>query len=188
IWRHTKLSTQSRKRYRIIVNALIESSAIYTATVLFLAITDFASTGKIESSFTVSLISIFAQAASQVISGLAPTLMIARLVVSTSQEATEVSSVPLPFDRISRASLSTNDNAANESSTDVEMQHGGSIGVGKQDDEEIQAGSTPYVNAVVHIWIYAFPTSIFAIASVVGVEYASARPQSFPNHNHIHHS
>ncbi|KAF9551743.1 hypothetical protein CPC08DRAFT_768659 [Agrocybe pediades] len=95
IWRHatkTAPSSRSKKHYRTIINALIESSAVYSIAVLFLAILQFTFTGNIESSFTVLLISNFVNGGSQIISGMAPTLMIARLIVSFGEDDSEVSS------------------------------------------------------------------------------------------------
>ncbi|KAF9543670.1 hypothetical protein CPC08DRAFT_730415 [Agrocybe pediades] len=134
IWRHTTLSSRSRRRYQTIINALIESSALYTATAIFEAILDFTTTGNIESSLEVFLILDFVDGASQI--GLAPTLMIALLFVSSSQGDTEVSSACLPSDLISRASHPTGVNMTNLGA-DLEMQERGSIGVGKQESEEI---------------------------------------------------
>ncbi|KAF9545351.1 hypothetical protein CPC08DRAFT_769885 [Agrocybe pediades] len=139
IWRHTKLSSRRQDRYRTIINALIESSAIYTVTVLLLAIVDFISAQKIEteSSFEVLLVSHFVEAATLVISGLAPTLMIARLFLFSSHEDTEVSSAHLPSDLISCASHATGANMTNVEA-DLEMQRSGSIAVGGQESEEFQ--------------------------------------------------
>ncbi|KAF4612530.1 hypothetical protein D9613_012752 [Agrocybe pediades] len=138
IWRQTTLSSRSRKHYRIIINALIESSALYTVTVLLLAILDFNLTGNIgKSSYKVFLVINFIDAATQIISGLAPTLMIVRLVVSSSQEDTEVSSARLPSELISHASHANGANIMNVGS-DLEMQQSRFMGLGEQESEEIQ--------------------------------------------------
>ncbi|KAF9543267.1 hypothetical protein CPC08DRAFT_770266 [Agrocybe pediades] len=139
IWRHTSqsLSSCSRKHYRTIINVLIESSATYTAAVIFLAILNFTLTGNIESSFTVLLISNFVGGGSQIIAGLAPTLMVARLFVSSSQEDTEVSTVRLPSDFISCAFHATGANTTNVG-LDLEMQQSASIEVEEQENEKIQ--------------------------------------------------
>ncbi|KAF9554113.1 hypothetical protein CPC08DRAFT_198328 [Agrocybe pediades] len=68
IWRHTTLMSRSRKRYRNIINILIQSSALYTVTVLFLSILNFANTGDIANSFTTLLITVYISAPAQVIS------------------------------------------------------------------------------------------------------------------------
>ncbi|KAF9555549.1 hypothetical protein CPC08DRAFT_780419 [Agrocybe pediades] len=88
---------------------LFESSALYTITVLLQAIVDLNMTGDIESSYKAFLVSNFVDAASQILSGLVPTLMIARLFASSHKEDTEGSSACLPSDLIDgRASLGMN--------------------------------------------------------------------------------
>ncbi|KAF4610150.1 hypothetical protein D9613_010230 [Agrocybe pediades] len=137
ISQHTTLSSRSKKRYQTIIKALIESSASYTVTVLFAAILNFADTGSIEQSFEVSVISDFSATLTQIISGMAPTLMIARLFVSSHQEHTDLSSACLPSELMSCIF-----NAASASPTnvgvDLEMQQSGFIETGKQESEEIQ--------------------------------------------------
>ncbi|KAF9554360.1 hypothetical protein CPC08DRAFT_753694 [Agrocybe pediades] len=140
IWRQTTLSSRSRTQYRTVTNALIESSALYTVAVLFQAILDFNLTGSIESSYKAFLVFSFVDPATQIISGLAPTLMIARLVVSSSQEGTEVSSARLPSELISHASHANGANITNVGS-DLEMQQSGFVGVGEQESVEIQVVS-----------------------------------------------
>ncbi|KAF9551543.1 hypothetical protein CPC08DRAFT_768702 [Agrocybe pediades] len=138
IWRQTTLSSRSRKHYRTIINALVESSALYTVTVLLLAVLVFNfKTGNIESSYKVFLLSNFIDAAIQIISGLAPTLMIVRLVMSSSQEDTEVSSARLPSELMSHASHANGANIPNMGS-DLEMQQSGFVGWVEQESEEIQ--------------------------------------------------
>ncbi|KAF9539847.1 hypothetical protein CPC08DRAFT_491828 [Agrocybe pediades] len=140
IWRHTTLSSQSRKHYRTIINTLIESSATYTIASIILAIFDFTSTGKIEGSFTIMLIENFVEGTTVILSGLAPTLMIARLFLSSGQEDTEVSSARLPSELFSHAFHAPGTQIANISGADLEMQQiRGSIVVGEQENDEIQA-------------------------------------------------
>ncbi|KAF4610131.1 hypothetical protein D9613_010215 [Agrocybe pediades] len=139
IWQHSTLRSRSRKHYRTIIRALIESSALYTVAVLCLAILNFTNTGSFEKSLETYTIFQIIDAATQIISGLAPTLMIARLFVSSEQEDPEVSSARLPSDLIDgRVSHATDANMANMG-TDLEMQQGGSIGIGERESEEIQA-------------------------------------------------
>ncbi|KAF9551738.1 hypothetical protein CPC08DRAFT_823132 [Agrocybe pediades] len=140
IWRHTMPRSRSRKNYRNIINILIQSSAIYTVTVLFSAVLNFTSdTGSGESSFASVLISNFVAPVTQIVSGLVPTLMIARLFVSSSQEDREVSSARLPSDLIDRAAHATCDNIINAPGADLEMQREGTIGaVGQNESEEIR--------------------------------------------------
>ncbi|KAF9542128.1 hypothetical protein CPC08DRAFT_756085 [Agrocybe pediades] len=141
IWRHTSPSSRSRKHYKAIINALIQSSAIYTVAVLFEAILDFIDNGDTQSSLTTILILQFANGAGQITSGLAPTLMIARLVMSSSEEDTEVSSAHLPSELISRAPHATGTANMTNVGADLEMQHRSSFGVDEQESEGIQVVS-----------------------------------------------
>ncbi|KAF9553191.1 hypothetical protein CPC08DRAFT_767717 [Agrocybe pediades] len=134
IRRHTALSSRSRKHYQAIINALIESSAAYTFSILFPAVLDFVMTGN--PSFELLDISRFATSATQVLSGLAPTLMIARLLVSSGQEESEVISARLPSDLIGRASHATGTNVANIGA-DLDIEQRGSIGVEEEENEDI---------------------------------------------------
>ncbi|KAF9536316.1 hypothetical protein CPC08DRAFT_771618 [Agrocybe pediades] len=143
IWRHTSPSSRSWKHYKAIINALIQSSAIYTVIVLFQAILGFTDTGNVrsQSSFTILLILEFADMAGQMTSGLAPTLMIARLVLSSSEEDTVVSSAHLPSELISRAHYATGTANMTNVGADLEMQQRRSFGVDEQESEEIQVVS-----------------------------------------------
>ncbi|KAF9560024.1 hypothetical protein CPC08DRAFT_762948 [Agrocybe pediades] len=131
IWRHTRLISRSRKHYQTIINALVESSAAYTVAVLFLAILDFFPSANTQSSFDVLLISNFVEPATQIISGLAPTVMIARLIVSSGKDDTVVSSASLPSELVGHATH-VNITALGD---DVEMQQRASVGTGKDDSE-----------------------------------------------------
>src|SRR4051812_20473062 len=73
--------------------------------------------------------------------GLAPTLMIARLVLSSSEENTEVSSAHLPSELISRAPHATGTANMTNVGVDLEMQQRTSFGVDEQESEEIQVVS-----------------------------------------------
>ncbi|KAF4618109.1 hypothetical protein D9613_012680 [Agrocybe pediades] len=95
----TAPGSSSRRRYRIIINALIQSSALYSASVIFTAILDFLDTGALESSFTVAVTSQYASALVEMFTGLAPTLMVGQLALSSgyaSYEETKLSSARLP--------------------------------------------------------------------------------------------
>ncbi|KAF4609894.1 hypothetical protein D9613_010204 [Agrocybe pediades] len=138
IWRHTTMvSSRSRKHYQIIIDALIESSALYTVSVLFAAVLSFINTGNIQSLFKVSLVLNFTSVANQIITGLAPTVMIARLFVPSGQEDNEISSASLPSDLISHASHANGANMASVA-TDLEIQHIGFIAGREQESVEIQ--------------------------------------------------
>ncbi|KAF9554108.1 hypothetical protein CPC08DRAFT_727396 [Agrocybe pediades] len=136
IWQHTSHSSQSRAHYKTIISALIESSTLYTVSVLFAAILEFTNTGKIEDpiSFEDLLLENYATQVAQIMAGLAPTLMIGRLVLSSAQHATEASSVHLPSQLISYALHANPTNM----SADVEMQQSGSMGVDDRKRDGIQ--------------------------------------------------
>ncbi|KAF9552525.1 hypothetical protein CPC08DRAFT_768227 [Agrocybe pediades] len=143
IWQHSSPSSRSRKHYKAIINALIQSSAIYTVAVLLEAIVDFTNTGDAQSSFTIISISGFIDVASQIASGLAPTLMIARLVLSSSEQDTVVSSAHLPSELISGAPHATGTANMTNVGADLEMQQRSSFGVDEQESEAIQVGLAP---------------------------------------------
>ncbi|KAF9549367.1 hypothetical protein CPC08DRAFT_769094 [Agrocybe pediades] len=141
IWQHISPSSRSRKHYKAIISALIQSSAIYTVTVLLQAILNFIDTGNSQSSLTIFGILEFLSMAGQMTSGLAPTLMIARLVLSSSEEVTEVSSAHLPSELIGRAPHATGTADRTNIGADLEMQRRRSFGVDEQESEEIQVVS-----------------------------------------------
>ncbi|KAF9540038.1 hypothetical protein CPC08DRAFT_770875 [Agrocybe pediades] len=141
IWRHTSPRSRSRKHYKAIINALIQSSAIYTVTVLLDAILTFTDTGTIQSALKIFPVVEFVSVTGQITSGLAPTLMIAQLVLSTSEEDTEVSSAHLPSELISRAPHATGTANMTNVGADLEIQQGDSFGVGEPESEEIQVVS-----------------------------------------------
>ncbi|KAF9552670.1 hypothetical protein CPC08DRAFT_754627 [Agrocybe pediades] len=124
-------SSQSRKHYQTIINLLIESSAFYTAALIVLAVVDFNITGAVVSSYRAWLASKYVGVATQMISGMAPTLMISRLFMSRYHENTQVSSACLPSDL---ANLTSNGN-------DLELQQRESVREAEQDSEEIQVES-----------------------------------------------
>ncbi|KAF9545347.1 hypothetical protein CPC08DRAFT_769881 [Agrocybe pediades] len=136
IWRHTTAGSRSRRHYRKTTSALIESSATYSVAVLFQATLQINTKGKFGSSFTVLLISSFVDGISNIIYGLAPTLMIVRLFAPANQEETEVSSLRLPSDLISAA---TNLTGANSENTQQSFDMQQNLGVAE--DEEIRSGT-----------------------------------------------
>ncbi|KAF4618078.1 hypothetical protein D9613_012632 [Agrocybe pediades] len=137
IWGRASPRSRSWKHYRTIINILLESSAMYTVAVLYSAISDFISTGDLQSSYTIILLSNFLDGITQIVSGLAPTLMIVRLCVSSGKEDAEDSSAHLPPDLIGLASHATHADMKNVGG-DLEMQRSELIGVGEQESEEIQ--------------------------------------------------
>ncbi|KAF9553197.1 hypothetical protein CPC08DRAFT_788265 [Agrocybe pediades] len=137
IWRHTALNSRSRKNYRSLISALVESSALYTVVILLSAFLNSIGSMNYETSFTVIIASTYIGVTTQIISGLAPKLMIARLFVSSSQEDSEVSSAHLPSDLIDCATHANGTDITNVEAA-LEMQHGGSIGMGDDESEDIR--------------------------------------------------
>ncbi|KAF4618085.1 hypothetical protein D9613_012639 [Agrocybe pediades] len=136
IWRHTALNTRSRKNYRTVINALVESSALYTVAVLLSAFLNSVVPMDDDISFTLFITSTYVDVTTQIISGLAPTLMIARLFVSSSREDSEFSSAHLPSELIDRATHPNGTNITNVEAA-LEIQHGVSIGVREDESDEI---------------------------------------------------
>ncbi|KAF9537716.1 hypothetical protein CPC08DRAFT_731344 [Agrocybe pediades] len=123
-------SSGTRKNYWTIISTLIECSAMYTAAVLFQGVLNFISlNGSHATSFTVHLIDDYSSNAVQIISGVAPTLMVARLCVSSRQEDTEVSSADLPSKLICHVPQFPGTDMTNAGDVDLEMQQSGSLGV-----------------------------------------------------------
>ncbi|KAF4618065.1 hypothetical protein D9613_012672 [Agrocybe pediades] len=128
VYMHTESGSRSRKRYQNVLNALIQSSAVYSVTMLCMAIFGFLDTGFIESSLTVVEISEYLGCFSILVGGLAPTLMIGRLSISP-REDTEMSSARLPSDLMPCASQLAGSMKVNISQGDVDKHESGSPGV-----------------------------------------------------------
>ncbi|KAF9536484.1 hypothetical protein CPC08DRAFT_771548 [Agrocybe pediades] len=123
IYKHTMPGSSSRKHHRTIIILLIESSAAYSAAVLFLAVVNGIVTGSSQSAFISYIISNYGSAVAQIVSGMAPTIMIARLSLSSSHKPTEVSSATarLPSDVVNYA---PNPLERENGWADLEMQQG----------------------------------------------------------------
>ncbi|KAF4618059.1 hypothetical protein D9613_012674 [Agrocybe pediades] len=89
IYVHSAPGSRSRKRYQSIINALIESSAIYTIAVLFMAALVFVGKGNQHTALKGRLMMEYVGAVVQIVAGLAPTLMVARLSSSSPCEEFE---------------------------------------------------------------------------------------------------
>ncbi|KAF9551553.1 hypothetical protein CPC08DRAFT_729010 [Agrocybe pediades] len=96
IYRRSTPQARSRGHYRNILDALIQSSGIYSVTVVFVSILEFLVTGEFQSSFSVLLVNSYAGLVSQLSSALVPTLMVARLFVTPAHENTEIPSASVP--------------------------------------------------------------------------------------------
>ncbi|KAF9544838.1 hypothetical protein CPC08DRAFT_769983 [Agrocybe pediades] len=113
IWRHTTLKSRTWMHYRTIIRALVEFSGIYSVAVVFIAILDLANTAQLKNSLGVFNMEDYVAVVSQMVAGLAPTLMIARLSLSSGKELqvdTEGSFPHLPSDLVDPALHPANSN------------------------------------------------------------------------------
>ncbi|KAF9554846.1 hypothetical protein CPC08DRAFT_712526 [Agrocybe pediades] len=118
IYAHALPGCRSWKRYRTIINALVESSGLYSAPVVFMAVLDLMGTGQIQSSFTPEMISLYVNVIVVITAGLGPTGMIAQLFLTSGLEDSERSSISLPSEHISRPSLTNNEPRINSEGGD----------------------------------------------------------------------
>ncbi|KAF9551550.1 hypothetical protein CPC08DRAFT_823169 [Agrocybe pediades] len=89
IWRLTPKGSRARRRYSYIIDALVQSSAMYTAAVIFQAVMSFLITGETMSSLKFDNVDDYAISLAITATGLAPTLMVARLAPSTFREESD---------------------------------------------------------------------------------------------------
>ncbi|KAF4618105.1 hypothetical protein D9613_012648 [Agrocybe pediades] len=136
IYSHTKPGSRTRRRYRNLVDALIQSSGIYSVVVVIGAVLSFTENGELVDCFGPFLAVDYVAAISEVIAGLAPTLMVARLFTASSHECTEVSTALLPSDLVNSASP-TPDARVSSQSEDIEMQRYGSTGLPEEENHGI---------------------------------------------------
>ncbi|KAF4612501.1 hypothetical protein D9613_012737 [Agrocybe pediades] len=97
----------SRKRYRSVLDALVQSSGIYSFFILFLAIVEFAEAGVFESTLKLNIVSEYIESITLAVTGLAPTVMIARLFLSSTKDDFDMPSANLPSDLLPRQVAST---------------------------------------------------------------------------------
>ncbi|KAF9548011.1 hypothetical protein CPC08DRAFT_823572 [Agrocybe pediades] len=144
IWRHTTPRSRAWMHYRTIIKALVESSGTYSVVVVLIAILDFANNGQLESSLGVANIQAYVSIVSLMVSGLAPTLMIARLSLSSGKELqvdTEGSSAHLPSDLIDPTLRSADGNLEGGRADFGVRQNEFTAGSRQPDGEEITAVS-----------------------------------------------
>ncbi|KAF9544387.1 hypothetical protein CPC08DRAFT_770065 [Agrocybe pediades] len=87
-----------RKRYGHVVDALVQSSCLYAVVVVFQAVLVFLNTGQAQESLKIIILDNYAAAFTDIITGLAPTLMVARLFLSYQPKSIDLSSVSLPVE------------------------------------------------------------------------------------------
>ncbi|KAF9560015.1 hypothetical protein CPC08DRAFT_762940 [Agrocybe pediades] len=136
IYSHTKPGSRTRRRYRNLIDALIQSSGVYSVVVVIEAVLCFTENGELVDCFGSFLAVDYVAAISEVVTGLAPTLMVARLFTASSHECTEVSTAVLPSDLVNSASP-TPDSRVSSQSEDIEMQRYGSTGLLEEENHGI---------------------------------------------------
>ncbi|KAF9555562.1 hypothetical protein CPC08DRAFT_125367 [Agrocybe pediades] len=92
----TSQDRHSRRRYRYIIDILVQSSALYTTSVLLGAISGFLDKGNVATSMKALILENYADTVAQIMTGLAPTLMVARLVFASDTKNNDTISIDLP--------------------------------------------------------------------------------------------
>ncbi|KAF4618197.1 hypothetical protein D9613_011532 [Agrocybe pediades] len=121
IYMRTAPYPHTRKRYRNIIDSLVQSSGTYSAIVVVLGIMQATESGESQTSFKIQLALSYLETFSYMAAGLAPTLMVARLSMAPTHEGLETLSDSLPSDLVSDTSQSTSTNVQDHQG-DVEMQ------------------------------------------------------------------
>ncbi|KAF4613776.1 hypothetical protein D9613_007358 [Agrocybe pediades] len=131
VYVHTKHGSRSRRRYRNVMDALIQSSALYSSVLVIEAVLDIME-GPLSTKPTtlqttyLDLIAQYVNVVVALLTGIAPTLMVARLIASSSHENTEISSSSFPIDLITHPTSHSNGFQGNNSHIgDVETQWNG---------------------------------------------------------------
>ncbi|KAF9559280.1 hypothetical protein CPC08DRAFT_708943 [Agrocybe pediades] len=149
IYKHTKHRSRSRRRYRKIIDALIQSSALYSIGVVIMAVMSIvggipsssfkpATPQNIKRTIDPIMLSRFLGSVVVLATGIAPTLMVVRLFVSSYNEDTEVSSFSFPKDLITHpASHSNETRANNDDLEDVGAQTNQSLRIGEADGDSL---------------------------------------------------
>ncbi|KAF9554616.1 hypothetical protein CPC08DRAFT_821600 [Agrocybe pediades] len=132
IYVKTSLDRRSRRRYQHILDILVQSSSVYSVSVLVIAIFGFIFTGEVQSSLTLVAVSDFFESFAFVMAGLAPTLMVARLASASGNVVVEGSEIP-------GLELKTLENQPNNLSERIGIMDGSSNNV-LRDDEIVESG------------------------------------------------
>ncbi|KAF9547040.1 hypothetical protein CPC08DRAFT_769529 [Agrocybe pediades] len=124
IYTHTSHYTRSRKRFRHVIDILVQSSGIYTAVVIMQAVLDYLNSGSLGPSMIPAIVAEnYIDALATTIDGLVPTLMVARLAIaSTSTDGTEVFSTGVPSDLEDQSPVSPGTQADDSDTTPREQQ------------------------------------------------------------------
>ncbi|KAF4622550.1 hypothetical protein D9613_008977 [Agrocybe pediades] len=96
IYSITSRTSGAWRRYKHIVDILVQSSGAYSTAVLLAAVVDFLNTGEANTSLTALILDNYAETLYVFLTGLAPTLMVARLALASprKEEETVLESVP----------------------------------------------------------------------------------------------
>ncbi|KAF9553201.1 hypothetical protein CPC08DRAFT_767726 [Agrocybe pediades] len=122
IYTHMKPVLRSHRQYKTIIDILVQSSAIYSIIIVVLAVLGFVRNPDLTKKFNISVGTIYVESLSNIVIGLVPTLMVARLCMSSAQHDTEVfsSSATRSFEPCTYQS--TQGSPVDPSGDDVEMQ------------------------------------------------------------------
>ncbi|KAF9542237.1 hypothetical protein CPC08DRAFT_716970 [Agrocybe pediades] len=108
VYVHTKHVSRSRRRYRNVMDALIQSSALYSSVLVIEAVLSIMQGPLSTKSPHLELRAQFVNVVVSLLTGIAPTLMVARLIASSSHEDTEISSSSFPTDLITHPTSHSN--------------------------------------------------------------------------------
>ncbi|KAF4615802.1 hypothetical protein D9613_012476 [Agrocybe pediades] len=118
VYAHTTDGSRSRRRYRHVINALIQSSGLYSGVLVIEGIlgiiSHYLSQPITPKNMYIGLILQYLVVVVSLLNGIAPTLMVARLIVSSYNEDTEVSSFSFPKDLITHPASHSNETRAND--------------------------------------------------------------------------
>ncbi|KAF4614173.1 hypothetical protein D9613_007360 [Agrocybe pediades] len=114
VYAYTKHASGSRKRYRNIIDVLIQSSALYSSMLVVEAVVNIIE--GLPSSLKPTtpqnmypgLIQVYLDLVVPLLTGTAPTLMVARMAMLSPHEDTEVSSFSFPTDFVARPTFHSN--------------------------------------------------------------------------------
>ncbi|KAF4615798.1 hypothetical protein D9613_012472 [Agrocybe pediades] len=144
VYAHTKPGSRSRRRYRNVIDALIQSSALYSSVLVIEAVLNIIQghpllyKGRALQNIYPSLLLEYFDVVAALVTGIAPTLMVARLIVSSYNEDTEVSSFSFPKDLITHPASYSNEPQANDNNIeDTGTQTNQSLRIGEADGDSL---------------------------------------------------
>ncbi|KAF9536221.1 hypothetical protein CPC08DRAFT_771668 [Agrocybe pediades] len=136
VYAHTKPGSRSRRRYRNVIDTLIQSSALYSGVLVIEAVL-YIIEGNLQNMYPGILLQYFDVVAA-LVTGIAPTLMVARLIASSSEKDTEGSSFSFPTDLTTHPTSHSNGPQPNNSNVgDVETQWNESSRIGQANEDQL---------------------------------------------------